>query len=1253
MKHFVTHTTENYELITLNLIESVRKYSKNPIRVYTIDYEGSEVLKEHAECIRLNLNLPNLSENDFVKENGNSYVQRKTLRTFLTLSSKIDSLIHACENGIDEWVYLDSDCIANYNVDDLFEYCQTVGEYPLASLGPREVLTVIQPDGSVLGNPWWREDGTYDPEGTLEWPLMKFFQMDPHQRGQYCTTNIIVGNSTTLPFLKLWKNTKDLISSLPNFYYYTPLHEETIYNVLCWRDFDYSKTLPMSYINVVGSETLEHFYANEVEEDTLVTAFYMLPKNKNKIKVFHGEKRREEVEKIFDLIDKKSNKALKVLFLAPHLSTGGMPGFLLRRLETIKEFYPSVQLYVVEFNNLSNDYVVQKNRIRELIPFENFFTLSDNKMELIDIIKSNQIDIVHIDEMSESLNFNQTSPSELINALYDNDRTWRVIETCHNVSFQPHLNKIFNPDAYAFCSPWHKEKSFSMMNSFAKVIEFPIDQKFTDDESKNKALDKLGLDKDKKHIVNIGLWTPGKNQSEGLKIAKLMYKTNPDLHFHFVGNLAPNFERYWGSLIKKLPPNVTVWGERSDASTFIEACDIFMFNSTWECNPLVLREAISYGKKIIARNLKEYLGMFDGYIFPINDDVNQTTEVIQKLLNEQIEYKVEEGQSRKFADSHIELYNKVIKKPSSQHKVFASKVKITNHYIEQPFLEITGDSDSDYLIKFFDEHGVCHYENTLKSNHWIKLSRKYYTKWRAMVWEDGNLIYDKTLNYENQRVYIAFDSKSLGDSVAWIPYALEFQKKHKCKVIVSTFWNQLFEKSYPELEFISPGQVAHGILGMYKIGWFYDPLYEKEKPNTIPLQKAATNILGLDFKEIKPKVHLEDLPKPIEEKYVTIATNSTAGLKFWTREGWQELVNYLIDKGYSVVNVSKEDNPFRGVKKLKDTSIENTMNYIHHSEFFIGLSSGLSWLSWGLGKQVVMISNFTEENHEFTSNCIRIINKSVCNGCWNNPDFQFDRGDWNWCPVHKGTPRQFECHTSITSKNVIDKIQPLLDSRLLNFDWGWMETSEMGRFHKNEITKETFQDRIYERFFEVEENDVVIDVGASVGPFTYSVLDKKPNVVLSLEPSEKEFRTLVKNTKGYPVIPIMKGISRFDGKTTNDFIYSSDKNMEGISFLKLTELYDLKKIDFLKTDCEGGEYDIFTEQNFDFIQKNVKKISGEWHLSNSDLKLKFKNFRDTFLSKFENFKVFSVDGVDIKWDLWNDHFIDFYTEVIIYIDNRK
>jgi hypothetical protein len=40
--------------------------------------------------------------------------------------------------------------------------------------------------------------------------------------------------------------------------------------------------------------------------------------------------------------------------------------------------------------------------------------------------------------------------------------------------------------------------------------------------------------------------------------------------------------------------------------------------------------------------------------------------------------------------------------------------------------------------------------------------------------------------------------------------------------------------------------------------------------------------------------------------------------------------------------------------------------------------------------------------------------------------FKFDKGDWNWCPEHKGTPRQFECHKSITPEMVINQIKPLI-----------------------------------------------------------------------------------------------------------------------------------------------------------------------------------------------------------------------------------
>ena len=106
--------------------------------------------------------------------------------------------------------------------------------------------------------------------------------------------------------------------------------------------------------------------------------------------------------------------------------------------------------------------------------------------------------------------------------------------------------------------------------------------------------------------------------------------------------------------------------------------------------------------------------------------------------------------------------------------------------------------------------------------------------------------------------------------------------------------------------------------------------------------------------------------------------------------------------------------------------MEHTMDVIHYSDFFIGLSSGLSWLAWAMNKKVVMISNFTEDNHEFVSKCIRITNKSVCHGCWNNPNFKFDKGDWNWCPIHKNTPRHFECHTSITAQMVIDQIKNIV-----------------------------------------------------------------------------------------------------------------------------------------------------------------------------------------------------------------------------------
>lgn len=354
------------------------------------------------------------------------------------------------------------------------------------------------------------------------------------------------------------------------------------------------------------------------------------------------------------------------------------------------------------------------------------------------------------------------------------------------------------------------------------------------------------------------------------------------------------------------------------------------------------------------------------------------------------------------------------------------KLTFNINFVNNPFFEMVGEGDKEYQVEFYDKD-VLYYTTMLKPNMWSKLIREYFTDWTIKVWDEDELIYEYKLDFTGQRVYIAFDSSSLGDNIAWIPYVLEFKKKHNCHVIVSTFWNKLFEKRYPELEFVNPGGVVQNLIAMYKIGWFYDNNREPVLPNVIPLQKTITNILGLDFNEIKTEIDFTPSERLFPEKYVAIANESTAGLKLWNNpNGWRILVDYLKDKGYRVINVSKNGEWMEGVTKIKDTSIENTMNVIHHSEFFIGLSSGLSWLSWALGKHVVMISNFTESDHEFTTNCTRITNPSSCNSCWNNPMFKFDKGDWNWCPEHKNTERQFECHKSITPEMVIEKIQHLI-----------------------------------------------------------------------------------------------------------------------------------------------------------------------------------------------------------------------------------
>ena len=522
-----------------------------------------------------------------------------------------------------------------------------------------------------------------------------------------------------------------------------------------------------------------------------------------------------------------------------------------------------------------------------------------------------------------------------------------------------------------------------------------------------------------------------------------------------------------------------------------------------------------------------------------------------------------------------EKYINVMEQTNMKH---SENIRFNVNFVNQPFFEILGNSDKKYNVEFFDTNGKSTYTTVLGANMWSKLNRSYFENWKIKVTSDDG--FEQTINYDakGKRVYVAFDSAALGDTISWIPYMEEFRKKWDCELIVSTFWNHLFEKVYPNITFVKPGTTVHNLYAMYKLGWFYNDEMEPELPNTIPLQKAATNILGLEYKEIKPIIDYKVGDNPVGEKYVVISPYSTAGLKHWDFERWEKLSEWLVSLGYKVINISKDAVKSKFIDNIKNTSIENTINYIHHSEFMIGLSSGLSWLSWAVNKHVFMISNFTEPDHEFTTNCTRFINKSVCNGCWNNPKFKFDKGDWDWCPEHKNTERHFECHKSITVEYVIDGIKSYLGLEKEKFG---SEVINNGHYDFIEIGTSDFDTLI-----ETSDDETV---GLSIEPIKY-YLDRLPE-----RKNVKKLQVAISETDGFmdiyyiPLDKIEEYSLPFWVRGTNSInqphpfavkkigkeIYDSVVNIEKIptlSWKTLVNQENIKSIGFLKIDTEGHDH---------------------------------------------------------------------------------
>jgi autotransporter strand-loop-strand O-heptosyltransferase len=378
------------------------------------------------------------------------------------------------------------------------------------------------------------------------------------------------------------------------------------------------------------------------------------------------------------------------------------------------------------------------------------------------------------------------------------------------------------------------------------------------------------------------------------------------------------------------------------------------------------------------------------------------------------------------AVTNVKEFNKIIEK----NKIMDGN-EIIIDYKESPKVTIKGNNKEDYFVEFIDSSNnkIIH-SSTIKNGMWTSCNREWFTKWIIKV--NGKIV--DRFNLENKRVYIELGSKALGDTIAWTPYVVKFAKKYNCKVVCTTFHNEWFENipDYKDIEFVNHGKAGDYYI-KYNIGWYKnleDNNWDRKEMNPtpvnlIPLQQTATDILGLEFEEFNLGVDLGKGRVPIYEKYVVFGPQATSGCKEWNIDKWKELSVKFIEAGYKVVICSLRSYDIPNTIECNG-ELEVTATHLKHADAFIGLGSGLSWLNWALGKRTYMINGFAKEGHEFKDNLIKITN-DVCIKCWNDPVHTFDPGDWNWCPVYKGSELQHICQQSITVNQVFNIIKADLD----------------------------------------------------------------------------------------------------------------------------------------------------------------------------------------------------------------------------------
>jgi autotransporter strand-loop-strand O-heptosyltransferase len=333
------------------------------------------------------------------------------------------------------------------------------------------------------------------------------------------------------------------------------------------------------------------------------------------------------------------------------------------------------------------------------------------------------------------------------------------------------------------------------------------------------------------------------------------------------------------------------------------------------------------------------------------------------------------------------------------------------------------------------------FEKEMKTAGWIVSAKRYFVPFRLEVSRLGRMVMRHDYSAAGREVLVQIPFGTLGDPLGWFPYAVKFKDRHGCRLTCAIGENliPLLRDTNPDITLVAHGEVKpERYYATYNIGLFFDDEQFLRQPcdfRHVGLHRTAGHILGVDPTEVPPRVKVAEGGRPIPEPYVCIAVQSTTQAKYWNNpNGWRELVAFLKGAGYRVICIDQKPVHGHGLvwnhiphgaeDQTGDRPLMERARWIKHAEFFVGLSSGLAWLAWGVGTPVVMLGGFTHPTNEFATP-YRVINYHTCNSCWNDVRHRFEHKNFLWCPRHANTPRQFECTRFITADQVKAIIQTI------------------------------------------------------------------------------------------------------------------------------------------------------------------------------------------------------------------------------------